>query len=769
MSVKKPLVLSSGVIQELPSTDSLAPSSITGVAAVLADANPKARANGYYSTVASASGISIADNANLDMGTNNFTIHWEGLLPDYTPAVPAVLYDKLTGGVGVEIAITNATPAGRVQVYINGVSYYTSAVPSLVDEEAIKLTIVVTRLTTAVVYINGRLFESVSISSDLGGTVNNAASAYTLGYSGTNRNIGTVKSVVLFNRALSALEVSSLCANGIAPADQWGSQTSLSSGTIASSTYAAFDGASGTGFHAVSSGGIAIASTPDAIVFAIGKKYRVSFTCSAITGQAPSYGVSRDTVGSSLGGAVITNTVTAGLNNYEFTSTVADTGTVIWHNSASTEYTISGFSIVEIGATLALTPETIQSYPGQWLDTSSNGLNATLPSTGVTPIMPVSPLNPLSLGRLGGQTLIGGTAATDALKLQGTSGTGTAASPAVQILTGTNGGTVACTVLNNGNTGIGTTSPGSLLQIGNTTANINAFLTLGKTAAATENDLPIIYCGSALVPGSGNDLILAAQSSSGGIILGTSSGSKVSVLNNGNVGIGTTAPGGLLELAKDNPTLAIRSITESVDKFSLLGFYTGTGTLSSSNFIAGLQGIITQANPSALKGDLQFYVNTGDAATEKMRLTSEGNVGIGTASPSAKLDVHGVGTGTGVSLQTADSGGTAKFTVLDNGDSTHVGSVTFGNDLLLTKTITTPGTTGNQTINKLTGQVNIAASGTAVTVTNSLVGVNSIVDAWVVSADATARVTSVVRAAGSFVINTVACTGETAFCFRVTN
>ena len=73
---------------------------------------------------------------------------------------------------------------------------------------------------------------------------------------------------------------------------------------------------------------------------------------------------------------------------------------------------------------------------------------------------------PLLAGRAGGQTLIGGTGVEDILKLQGTSGNGTATSPAIQLLVGNNGATVALTALNNGkvfvasNFGIGVT-PGS--------------------------------------------------------------------------------------------------------------------------------------------------------------------------------------------------------------------------------------------------------------------------------------------------------------------
>lgn len=87
--------------------------------------------------------------------------------------------------------------------------------------------------------------------------------------------------------------------------------------------------------------------------------------------------------------------------------------------------------------------------------------------------------------------------------------------------------------------------------------------------------------------------------------------------------------------------------------------------------------------------------------------------------------------------------------------------------LITPSTITAVGTTGNQTINKPCGRVNIAAAGTTVTVTNSLVTANSIILVVPATNDTTARITNVVPAAGSFVINTVAVTAETAFNFFV--
>ncbi len=85
-------------------------------------------------------------------------------------------------------------------------------------------------------------------------------------------------------------------------------------------------------------------------------------------------------------------------------------------------------------------------------------------------------------------------------------------------------------------------------------------------------------------------------------------------------------------------------------------------------------------------------------------------------------------------------------------------------------TVTAGGTTGNQTINKPTGTVNIAAAGTSVTVTNSLVSANSIVYAVIRTNDSTATIKNVVPSAGSFVITLgAAATAEVSIGFTVFN
>lgn len=81
-------------------------------------------------------------------------------------------------------------------------------------------------------------------------------------------------------------------------------------------------------------------------------------------------------------------------------------------------------------------------------------------------------------------------------------------------------------------------------------------------------------------------------------------------------------------------------------------------------------------------------------------------------------------------------------------------------------TITTPGTTGNQTINKPSGSVNIVAGGSSITVTNSLVTANTIVTCAIATNDTTAILKNVVASSGQFVIRTTAAvTAETKITF----
>lgn len=160
------------------------------------------------------------------------------------------------------------------------------------------------------------------------------------------------------------------------------------------------------------------------------------------------------------------------------------------------------------------------------------------------------------------------------------------------------------------------------------------------------------------------------------------------------------------------------------------------------------------AAANGIGGSIPFYIENSSGVAKLSALIASTWTDVTDATRSGDFQIH-----------TTDTAVTAvKVTVSATGD------VTFAvGKLILNTTVTAGGTTGNQIINKPSGTVNIAAAGATVTVTNSFCTANSIVLAVVRTNDATARLTSVVPAAGSFVINIVACTAEVSIGFVVIN
>lgn len=106
----------------------------------------------------------------------------------------------------------------------------------------------------------------------------------------------------------------------------------------------------------------------------------------------------------------------------------------------------------------------------------------------------------------------------------------------------------------------------------------------------------------------------------------------------------------------------------------------------------------------------------------------------------------------------ADAGTTAHMAINANGA------------IVFPATNTATGTTGAQTINKSSGSVNVAAAGTTLVVTNSLVTTASLIFLQVYGTDATAKSATVTVAAGSFTITlNAAATAETKVAWHVIN
>lgn len=389
----------------------------------------------------------------------------------------------------------------------------------------------------------------------------------------------------------------------------------------------------------------------------------------------------------------------------------------------------------------------------------------------------------------------------------------------------------------NGNVGIGTTAPSELLQLlnaGDAQKVVNmafgAYGVLGQTDA-TVLDKGIVL-GNNVKGGVGGYKYLhttelygyrAVTLDKDGISIIANSGAttagaaiasaeRIRILNNGNVGIGTTSPNAPLQVQTGtlNTGVIIRNTnTTNGNSTPLFLADYGNSTLTNINIENYLgkfvvrTGATTEAGfgTSRLVLDTDGNVGLGGSITAStlaganMVIQSTGNVGIGTTAPVSKLHIgvaptasanyglvslgSGNFAGSGVQPFAGAAGGqvlainTAANTAANFADFQHKGIKKFAVDSTGTQTFeytnTATATTGNQTINKPSGQVNIAAAGTTVTVTNNLVTANSIVHAVIMTNDATATLRNVVVSAGSFVINIVGCTAETRIGFFVIN
>lgn len=325
--------------------------------------------------------ITVEDNDNIDMSTNDITLHFEGLLPDWTPSAAVYFEHKLESSVGYAWGVSATT--GYLFVTLNADTYTLSLATNFVDGSPHKISAVISRGTTQTLqfYVDKLPFGTAqTITTSASATVSNAKSLYILGSAATTRHNGTLYNSTIFNRALTAAQVYSLHSIGVDYSDQYGNCAALNVSSCVNSNYDTFDGASATGFHVVyTTSGTQICGTADEIALALYKRYRLTFTAVLTSGQAPSVQPLTAFGGSTVG--LTAQTVTSGVNTFEFSSTTTQTGVVQFSNTAAAEYTISDLSLIRTGVVLDLPPEGIQQ--NQWLD-NANGLHATIPASGVT-------------------------------------------------------------------------------------------------------------------------------------------------------------------------------------------------------------------------------------------------------------------------------------------------------------------------------------------------------------------------------------------------
>jgi len=193
------------------------------------------------------------------------------------------------------------------------------------------------------------------------------------------------------------------------------------------------------------------------------------------------------------------------------------------------------------------------------------------------------------------------------------------------------------TVLANGNVGIGTTTPGSALDIPgglsviSAASNVNSVLAQGS---ATLNGPMLSPTGT----DANSNLVLKGKGSGGVIALGSS----VSWPSNSSPGSNLLVYGPNNSMSSNGGAFQVwSSDSMAQDKGGSIGLGGNDGVSIGRNF-ASIDGFKENATSGNYDGYLAFGTRAnGSNTSEKFRITSTGNVGIGTTTPSYKLDVAG--------------------------------------------------------------------------------------------------------------------------------
>ena len=181
----------------------------------------------------------------------------------------------------------------------------------------------------------------------------------------------------------------------------------------------------------------------------------------------------------------------------------------------------------------------------------------------------------------------------------------------------------------NGNFGIGTSSPGTKLEVaGSITIKESgkAYNLLVSSPSTAYSGYLATYNSSGTRIGylgywDGSSLTGAWTDGSTPLMFGTNGSERIRVDSSGNVGIGTNSPSSTLDVSG-----TIRTGSGGTDPGTGAAFYF-VGSGSYQTVVAGAE----------------FAVHTGgnNARTERLRIDSSGNVGISNNAPSHKLSVNG--------------------------------------------------------------------------------------------------------------------------------
>jgi len=195
-------------------------------------------------------------------------------------------------------------------------------------------------------------------------------------------------------------------------------------------------------------------------------------------------------------------------------------------------------------------------------------------------------------------------------------------------------GAYRAVINSSGNVGIGTSSPSVDLHIHTSASSASSeiLLTNGDTGSTATDGFKI-----ALNTGAGGEIWNYENDY---IRFGTNNTERMRIDSSGNVGIGTSSPATELHVKSSDNRMQITIENDAAQ---------GAIRMEGINPVDGSDNLQITASTSGTNRGIYFTTSDSGLASGKILFASNGNVGIGTTSPSTALDVSGTVTATAFS------------------------------------------------------------------------------------------------------------------------